>query len=112
MECSVIPAKTIATCFALIAFAAALTVGLAVGNAAATCLMRALVTMLVCWPVGFAVGSVAQHVNERTIEEYKKKNPISEALDAPASAANPDQAAPARPQNQERKPAPAAPAQV
>jgi hypothetical protein len=111
MECSVIPAKVIATCFALIAFAGALIVGMAVGNPTGTCLARALVTLLICWPIGFLLGTVAQGVNERTIAAYKKNNPIEEA---PEVAAAPDQMADGAqaPPQTERKPAPPTAARV
>ena len=113
MECSVIPAKVIATCFALVAFAGALIVGLAVGNPAGTCLARALTTLLVCWPIGFVVGAVAQRVNDRTIEDYKKKNPITEeASDASGSAQRTGAATATPPPQPERNPAPPTPARV
>jgi hypothetical protein len=77
MECSPIPAKVIASCFSLVAFAAAVTIGYAVDNPTATILYRALLTMLLCWPVGYAVGAVAQRVNEKAIADYKERNPMT-----------------------------------
>ena len=73
-----IAAKVIATCFALVAFAAALIVGIAVGNPAGTVLWRALLTLALCWPIGYVVGSIAGHMNHTAIEAYKKQNPMEE----------------------------------
>jgi len=84
MECSAIPAKVIATCFALVAFAAALAIGYAVENPTSTILYRAIVTMLLCWPVGYAVGAVAQRVNEKAIANYKDRHPMT-AQEPPSS---------------------------
>jgi hypothetical protein len=90
MECSAIPAKVIATCFALVAFAAALAIGYAVDNPTVTILYRALVTMLLCWPVGYAVGAVAQRVNEKAITDYKARHPmtVEEPPDSPSSSSS------------------------
>lgn len=76
MECSAIPAKLIATCFALVAFAAAMVVGLASGNDATTVIKRSLIAMGACWIVGRIVGHVAQRTVEEQIESYKLKHPI------------------------------------
>lgn len=72
-----IPSKLIASCFALIAFAAATLVGLAAQNSAWTVLYRALIAMGVCWVVGFIVGLVAQRVVDQQIETYKSRHPIT-----------------------------------
>ena len=53
-------ASTIGGSFALAAFAVAIVAGLASGNPAASVLLRALIAMLICYPVGLAVGFVAQ----------------------------------------------------
>jgi len=71
-----IPAKIIATCFALVTFVAALVLGVAVDNPAGTVIFKALVAMLLCWGVGYAVGLVAQHVVDLNIQRYKKIHPI------------------------------------
>ena len=49
-------------CFAMAAFAVAVVAGLAGGNAASSILSRALVAMIVCYPVGLAIGLVCQRV--------------------------------------------------
>jgi len=76
MECSTIPAKIIATCFALVAFAAAVAVGLAAGNPTSTILGRALLAMFVCWVVGRIVGGVAIRTVQNDIDTYKASHPI------------------------------------
>jgi hypothetical protein len=80
-----IAAKVIASCFALTAFAAAVALGVAAGNSAGTILLRALVTLAVCWPVGFLVGRLAEHIVELNIRQYKDGHPIT-ADEAPATA--------------------------
>ena len=87
MECSTIPARVIATCFALVAFAAAVALGYSVGNPTATIILYALLAMLICWPIGLAVGSVLQRVNERAIQEYKQRNPMTVETPVPDAAA-------------------------
>lgn len=90
MECSTIPAKYIASSFALIAFTAALLVGWAIGNTTGTIMFRSLVIMLACWPVGYLVGRIAQHTVQLDIDRYKRTHPISG--DSPAAAdVSPDQ---------------------
>ena len=79
-ECSPIPSKVIATCFALVSFAAALVLGLAAGNATDTIIWRATVIMVISWPVGYCVGSVAQHAVNRNIEAYKNARPLPSDL--------------------------------
>ncbi len=75
-ECSTIPAKVIASSFALVAFAAALFVGLQVGNPVTTVIYRATLVMLMCWPVGYAIGRIGQRVVDHNIETYKAQHPI------------------------------------
>ncbi len=88
-----IPAKIIATCFALVAFAAALVIGALVGNPLGTVLFRALVAMCICWLVGYLVGLVAQRTVELNIARYKQAHPIVADADA-VSAASPEQGPP------------------
>jgi hypothetical protein len=59
--------------------------GVAAGNSAGTILVRALITLAVCWPVGFLVGRLAEHVVELNIRHYKDGHPII-ADEAPATA--------------------------
>ncbi len=76
MECSIIPSQVIATCFSMIGFAAAVVVGLSTGNAAEVVIFRAIVTMLICWLIGRAVGALVQRVIDEHIIQYKTVNPI------------------------------------
>src|SRR5690606_2980096 len=87
-ECSTIPAKVIATCFALASFAATLFIGMAVGNSSETTLKRAIGVMLVCWFIGAVVGRVMQRSIDEHIERYKQAHPIVDDYDPEASEAN------------------------
>lgn len=71
-----IPSRVIATCFALVSFAAALLIGLHSGNSAGVLIWRATLVMVVCWIVGRVVGAVAQRVVDEHIESYKREHPI------------------------------------
>ncbi len=91
-ECSAVPSRVIATCFALVSFAAALLVGVAAGNTAETIIVRAMVLMIVAWCVGRIVGAIAQRTVDEHIEQYKQQHPI-ETDDADES--NPSEDEPA-----------------
>jgi hypothetical protein len=54
--------RTIGGCFALAAFAVAVISGLGAGNAASLVLLRAILAMLVCYPVGLLIGMICTHV--------------------------------------------------
>lgn len=77
MECSGIPAQVIASCFALVGFAAAILVGVASDNNSETVLWRAIVVMLLAWPIGRLCGYVAEQAVQSHIDAYKKKHPIA-----------------------------------
>ena len=70
----------------MVAFTAAIVVGLAAGNSAGTILFRAMVVMIVCWMAGRVVGGFAQKFTEKQIEEYRAKNPIV-AIEATSASA-------------------------
>ena len=55
-----IAGNTIAGSFALAAFAVAIVSGLASGNPASSVLGRAVMALVICYPLGLAVGIVAQ----------------------------------------------------
>ncbi|MCC7407133.1 MAG: hypothetical protein IT442_03625 [Phycisphaeraceae bacterium] len=104
-ECSFIPAKIIASCFALTGFIAALVVGLAAGNSATTILWNAILAMAVCYPVGRVLGGVAERAVQENIDNYKKRHPLpklhpsadeEEAQPADASATSDEGQPPAR----------------
>ncbi|MHC4949233.1 MAG: hypothetical protein ACYTG1_13425 [Planctomycetota bacterium] len=58
--------RIVGGCLALAAFAVAILSGLASGNEAASVLVRAVVAMIACYPVGMVLGLVAG----RVIEEH------------------------------------------
>jgi hypothetical protein len=62
-----VASKAIAGCLALAAFAVAVLAGLAGGNTANSILLRALVAMVACYPVGLLIGLVCQHVIEQHV---------------------------------------------
>ncbi|MHC4415045.1 MAG: hypothetical protein ACYS0G_07165 [Planctomycetota bacterium] len=68
--------NVIAGCFALAAFAVAVLAGLAGGNPATSILGRALLAMIVCYPVGLMIGMVCQ----RVLEEHFKVNSSASAV--------------------------------
>ena len=74
----------IASCFALIGFAAALVVGLAADNETKTILWRATIALAVCWVVGRFIGGIAQRATEESIEQHKKAHPIEPEPSAPS----------------------------
>ena len=81
-----IPASTIAGLFALAAFAVAIMAGLASGNPAQSVLMRALLAMVLCYPVGLAVGLIAQQLVHDHVEAHRASYPADErpeSIDAP-----------------------------
>lgn len=57
-------------------FAAALVVGVAVGNTASTILWRAIAVMVLGWLVGLAIGAIAQRTVEDYLKAYKEQHPI------------------------------------
>ncbi len=77
-----IPARVIATCFALIGFAAASVVGVAAGNPTSTVLLRATVVMLLIWGVGRVIGAMLQRTIEDHIRRYKHDHPIPDDASA------------------------------
>jgi hypothetical protein len=66
----------IASCFALVSFAAAIVVGMHAGNSTPTILFRASCALLVCWFIGYAVGTVAQWAILDHVARYKQQHPI------------------------------------
>jgi hypothetical protein len=77
--------RAVAGCFSLSAFAVAVVAGLAGGNTPSSILLRALMAMVVCYPVGLVIGLVCQHV----IEEHVKASPAANAVGQSGSSASP-----------------------
>lgn len=78
------------------AFAAAMVVGVVVGNPAETVLWRAIIALATCWIVGYFVGRVLQRTAEEYVQRYKESHPIPEtvedldAMEREAMSASPD----------------------
>jgi hypothetical protein len=77
--------RAVAGCFALAAFAVAVVAGLAGGNTPSGILVRALIAMIVCYPVGLVIGLVCQ----RVIEEHVKAPTAANAVGEPGAGASP-----------------------
>ncbi len=76
MECSAIPAKVVAACFALVSFAAAAVVGAVSQTPTSTVIWRSLVVMGVCYVAGLVLGALVQRIVDGQIEQYKLTHPI------------------------------------
>ena len=61
--------RAVAGCFALAAFAVAVVAGLAGGNGATAILLRALIVMVICYPVGLLAGLVCQYVVDQHVRQ-------------------------------------------
>lgn len=70
------PTKVIAGVLGLTAFSIAVLAGLSVGNSADTVLVHALVSMVACQILGFAIGTVGERVARDAIARYQKEHPI------------------------------------
>lgn len=79
-ECVVIPARVLATCFALAAFAASLAVGVYVGNDAATVMGRGIAVLLGCYLIGLIVGSAAQRAIDDHTRRHEENNPVPQSV--------------------------------
>jgi hypothetical protein len=77
--------RAVAGCFALAAFAVAVVAGLAGGNTPSSILLRALMAMIVCYPIGLVIGLVCQHV----IEEHVKTRSTATAVSDGGSGGTP-----------------------
>ena len=74
--------RAIAGCFALAAFSVAVVAGLAGGNTATAILVRALIAMIVCYPLGMLVGVLCrrvidQHLAEQSAESAEKVEDVT-----------------------------------
>jgi hypothetical protein len=77
-----ISSKVIAACFALAAFAVAIFAGLATSNPAGDVLLRAVVSMIVCYPVGTVAGLICQRVIATQLALRNSEQTSDETLDA------------------------------
>ena len=77
------PVRAIGACFAIAAFAVAITAGLAARREAESILTTAILAMFVCQPIGIALGFALKHATFEQIEGYKKTNPVPEPFEPP-----------------------------
>ena len=83
--------NVIAGCFALSAFAVALLTGLAVGNSADLVLLRAVIVVLVCYPVGWAAGGACVHVIRARLKAHQSAHPLPKPRESEASRSQHDE---------------------
>ena len=72
----VVPAQVIAACLALAAFAVAIISGLSADVTATSVLVRAVVSMLICYPVGLVIGMVCQRILGEHLESHQLEHPL------------------------------------
>ncbi|MFI4862132.1 MAG: hypothetical protein ACIAXF_15815 [Phycisphaerales bacterium JB063] len=70
------PARVIATCFALACFAATAVVGLYNNNPALSIILSSFVVMIAAYIVGTILGAIAQHAVDEHIKQHKYNSPI------------------------------------
>lgn len=68
--------RVMAGCFAMSAFAVAIVAGLGSHNPATFVLSRALIAMILCYPVGYIVGIACERVIALHSKEYAQQNPV------------------------------------
>ena len=84
------PSNIIAACFALAAFAVAVVAGMAGGNPATAILIRALIAMIGCYPVGLIIGLICARVMTDHIQAHR--DAVSAAESSRANQIAPSQA--------------------
>lgn len=70
------PARVIASCFAIVGFVASCVTGLMAANRAETIIWRAMLVMGACYVVGRLVGHVTQRTLDAHIAQYKLDHPM------------------------------------
>lgn len=70
--------RAIAGCFSLAAFATAIIAGMASGNDASVVLVRAMIAMFACYPLGLVTGVVAQRIIAGHVRAHLEANPLPE----------------------------------
>ena len=68
--------KMIAGCFSLAAFGVAVVAGLASDNPVMMILVRALVSMLLCYPIGWIIGLICQRIISEHIRQHQQAHPV------------------------------------
>ena len=79
--------NAVAGCFGLAAFAVAVVAGLGGGNTATSILLRALIAMIVCYPIGLVIGMVCQHVVEQHVRQRAEEAPAPRVAEQSAENA-------------------------
>ena len=79
--------RAVAGCFALAAFAVAVVAGLAGSNGATSILLRAVIAMICCYPVGLLIGLVCQHVVEQHLRQRAEEAAAAQAAQQSAESA-------------------------
>ena len=87
-----VPAKLIATTFALCGFAVAVVAGLAAGNPSTRVLFTALVSMVICQVLGAAAGAIGERIVHEHVSTYRAGRPVPEFRSAPPIADGASQA--------------------
>jgi len=76
--------RVTAAAMGLGAFAVAVLAGLAAGVDASSVIVRAMISLIIVYPIGMALGTVARHVVQEHVKAYRSANPIT-----PNGAKNP-----------------------
>lgn len=66
------PGHVLGGCFAMAAFAVAVVAGLARDNTPSAILLRAVIAMIVCYPVGMLVGMMCLRVLQEQVKAHQK----------------------------------------
>ena len=66
------PGHVLGGCFAMAAFAVAVVAGLARENTPSAILLRAVIAMIVCYPVGMLVGMMCLRVLQEQVKAHQK----------------------------------------
>lgn len=70
---NLVSSKVIASCLAFAAFAVAIVSGLASDVSTAQVLLRAVVAMFVCYPVGIVIGAACAHAISTHVLAHQKE---------------------------------------
>jgi hypothetical protein len=71
-----ITGPVIGAIFALCAFSVAVLAGLSSGNSATSVVGRALLAMIVCYPIGLVAGCICQHVLREHLRAHADAHPV------------------------------------
>lgn len=70
------PTKVIAGSLGLTAFAIAVVAGMAAGNQSAEILVRALISMMLCYVLGLVLGAIGEHTMDEHVRQYIAARPV------------------------------------